>query len=110
MLQQQWDDPLANLTPATAKSPVPDIPAVKPAPESSDNTEFETGTLVPDVVSHSSTPTPPPSASGELGTAGLGHLPSSEDAQITPNPLSGGVCTRVVHTARGHGYQSRQPG
>ena len=94
MLQQQWDDPLAGVkAPTTAKTPIPVIPAVKPdAKQPSDITEFEAGTNVPEVVSHSSTPTPPPSASGELGTAGLGQ-PPQEDAQ--PTPLSGGYAPAV---------------
>jgi ribonucleoside-diphosphate reductase beta chain len=89
MLQQQWDDPLASLTPTTAKSPVPVVPAVSLEPTPSDTTEFEAGTDVPGAVSHSSTPTPPPSASGELGTAGLERQPTA-GVQTKPTPLSGG--------------------
>jgi ribonucleoside-diphosphate reductase beta chain len=91
MLQQQWDDPLSGLTPASAKAHIPVIPAVhlESEPEQpSDTTEFEAGINVPEAVSHSSTPTPPPSASGELGTAGLERQPDV-GVQNKSNPLSG---------------------
>ena len=89
MLQQQWDDPLAGLTPATAKTPSPATPVVNLEPaEPSNTTEFEAGNNVSEAVSHSSTPTPPPSASGESGTAGL-ERQAEAGVQTNSNPLSG---------------------
>ncbi len=93
---QEWDDPLAGLTPGNAaarpepKVP-PVIPAIDPSTISFDTTESTVGSDVPEAVSHSSTPTPPPSASGELGAAtGPGH--HEDGVQINKpagNPLAG---------------------
>ena len=98
MLHQQWDDPLAGLTPAAAKSSVPVVPAAKLEPEQPlDTTEFEAGKKVPEAVSHSSTPTPPPSASGESGTAGLERQPDV-GVQNKPSSLSGMYAPEYVPT------------
>lgn len=90
---QEWDNPLAGLTPGSQKAKMPPvIPAVEldPVPEAETTTEFETGTPVSEAVSHSSTPTPPPSASGELGTASLEQpIPAAQPKAEQANPLAG---------------------
>lgn len=78
MLQQQWDDPVSGLTPVSQAAEHTAAPNESIVAQTA-NSLFETGAQVPD-VNHSSAPTPPPSASGEYGTAGLGH--SLENAQL----------------------------
>lgn len=81
MLQQQWDDPLSTAIP---NSSVSEFSALRDADTQTEKPLFETGTQVPE-VNHSSTPTPPPSASGEYGTAGLGHSPENARATTSIN-------------------------
>ena len=84
MLQQQWDDPLASVTPATAKSPLVVTPAAGVDPEPSNITKFEAdASSAPEAARYSSTSFPP-SASDEPDVASLGHAPAKNAPTTAP--------------------------